>query len=147
MADDLNYTPATDALKALTRFIHEPEPGEISGEQVRAQLKKAGFDANRVKKDFRQDLEKAKGRARLAEARAKRTPLLARFAELRSQLPSVTDVKAAARQIFNDVFGGTPQAEMYCRQFEKLSDEDARSMIEDASLLDAFEKDEPDAKT
>lgn len=146
MPDYLKNSPASDILKTLAHFLHEPDTENLPCAEIRAQLKQSAFDVNRVKMDFRDALDKAKGRARLIEARTKRSPLLARFTELREKLASVSDVKAAARQIFNDVFGATPQAEMFCRKFEELSEDDARTLIEDSALLEEMENDDPDAK-
>lgn len=141
MADNQVRTPATDAVKDLARFLHEPDQAPPPLAEMRVELKRAGFDTNRVEADFRKALEQAKGRARLGELRGRRTPLLVRFTELRERLGSVTDARAAARQIINEVFGGTSEAAVFSRKFEELTDADARTMIEDLTFLEEVERD------
>jgi hypothetical protein len=147
MPDENKTTPATDALKALAQFMHEPGIVDLPIQQIRSELQKAGFKVDHVHRTFQRELEMAKGRARLAGARNKRIPLMSRFEQLRAGVARVSDVKSAVRQIFSEVFGTSPLTEMYCREFDKLSEEDARSAIEDATLLDSLEIDDSTSKS
>lgn len=147
MPDNHEQTPATDAVKELARFLHEPDTEHTPLTEIRTELKRANFDTNRVKTGFRKALEQAQGRARLEEARSKRTPLLVRFADLRDKLALVTDAREAARKIINDVFGGTPEAAVFSHRFEEITDADARTMIEDLTFLDEMERDVPQKET
>src|SRR5258707_5064698 len=76
MPDQKSPTPATDAVKALARFLHEPEIEDEPREQIQAELKNAGIDTAAVIKTVREKIDQAKSRRRLAAARERRQSLL-----------------------------------------------------------------------
>jgi len=139
---DSEKTPATDAVKALAEFLHEPELDELSPAEIRARLKETKTDVDLVRKRFATALAQAKGRLHLAKARERRESFALRVAELRQQLTSDINVRERVRDFVQDVFGGKAEAAVAWRNFERATDADLRTIIDDLTLLEDLEKDD-----
>lgn len=142
MPDRPEPTPATDAVKALAHFLHEPETDELSQKEIRSRLTAAGVNMDTVKKRYENLVAQAEGRAVLGAARGQRQSFMARMVDLRKHLPTSGDVREQVRQFVQEVFGGQAEAAVAWRNFEHATDADLRSMLEDLTLLDELEKDD-----
>ena len=67
---------------------------------------------------------------------------MSRVEELRQQLTSDVNVRERVRDFVQDVFGGGSEAAVAWRNFERATDEDLRTMIDDLTLLEDLEKDD-----
>lgn len=132
-------SPATDAVKALARFLHEPLV-DTRADEIRGELKRGGVDTNRLKKRFGEALAQAQGRAILAAARAKRESFLTLLSGVRDKLPTITDVRGQVRGIVEQIYGGDQQAAVVWRNFEEATDADLRTMLEDLTLMDEIDR-------
>jgi hypothetical protein len=139
---DSEKTPATDAVKALAEFLYEPDLDELSPDEIRARLKETKTDVELVRKRFATALAQAKGRSHLAEARERRERFMSRVAELRQQLTSDINVRERVRDFVQEVFGGKSEAAVAWRNFERATDADLRTMIDDLTLLEDLDKDD-----
>lgn len=135
-------TPATDAVKALAHFLHEPETDDLSQKEIRSRLTAAGVNMDTVKRRYESLLAQAEGRSVLAAARGQRQSFMARMVDLREHLPTSGDVREQVRQFVQEVFGGRAEAAVAWRNFEHATDADLRSMLEDLTLLEELEKDD-----
>lgn len=142
MPDQPEQTPATDAVKALAQFLHEPETDDLPRKDVVAELRGAGVDLDRLKKRYESVIAAAEGRAVLAKARMRRQLFADRLIKLRERLPEFGDVRTQVRELVQEVFGNRPEAAVAWRNFEEATDEDLRTMLEDLTLLDEFERDD-----
>jgi hypothetical protein len=142
MPDKPEQTPATDAVKALAYFLHEPDIDDLSQKEIRSRLSAAGVNMELVKKRYETVLAQAAGRALLAGARTQRQSFMARMVELRERLPHVGDVREQIRGFVQDVFGDRAKAAVAWRNFEHATETDLRTMLEDLTLLDELEKDD-----
>jgi hypothetical protein len=142
LANAPEQTLATDAVKALACFLHEPDTNNLSQKEIRSELSAAGVSMDAVKKRYETLLAQAAGRAVLAGAKAQRRSFMARMLELRKQLPQGGDVRKQIREFVKDVFGERAEAAVAWRNFEHASDDDLRTMVEDLTLLDELEKDD-----
>lgn len=142
MPDRPEPTPATDAVKAIAHFLHEPDSEDLSQKEIRSQLSAAGVNMDVVKKRYETVLSQAAGRAVLAGARTQRRSFMARVVELREQLSQAGNVREQVREFVQDVFGGRTEAAVAWRNFEHATDADLRTMLEDLTLLDELEKDD-----
>ena len=142
MPDRPKQTPATDAVRALAQFLHEPETDDLSQKEIVSELHAAGVNLERLKKRYETVLAEAGGRAVLAKARGRRQLFADRLIKLRARLPEVSDVRTQIREFVQEVFGNRPEAAVAWRNFESATDEDLRTMLEDLTLLDELEKDD-----
>jgi hypothetical protein len=142
MPDRPKPTPATDAVKALAHFLHEPDTDDQSQMEIRSHLSAAGVNMEVVKKRYETVLSQAAGRALLAGARKQRQSFMARMVELRERLPRSRDVREQVREFVQDVFGDRAEAAVAWRNFENATDADLLTMLEDLTLLDDLEKDD-----
>lgn len=148
MPDEIPPTPATNAVKTLARFLHDPcEDEDASREHIQAELRKAGINTPAVSKAVRERIEQARARQQLAAARAKREAWLARIA----QLPTVAAAGAArVRERVKDLLEaqlGTAQATVHFRKFEEANDDDLQSLLDDLTLLDQIGGEDDAPKT
>jgi len=139
---DSQQTPATDAVKALAEFLYEPDLDALAPEEIRARLKETKTDVEVVRKRFETALAQAKGRIQLAKARERRESFMSRVGELRQQLTSDAHVRERVRDFVQEVFGGKSEAAVAWRNFERATDDDLRTMIDDLTLLEDLEKDD-----
>ena len=142
MESNAENTPATDAVRALAHFLHEPDTDELTQKEIRADLSAAGVNMETVQKRYAAVLSEAKGRAVLATARDQRRSFGERMQELRARLPEMEDIRSHVRELVQEVFGERPEAAVAWRNFEQATDEDLRTMLEDLTLLDDLEKDD-----
>jgi 4-aminobutyrate aminotransferase-like enzyme len=142
MPDGSKQTPATDAVRALAQFLHEPETDDLPQKEIVSELRAAGVNMERVKQRYESVLAEAEGRAVLAKARMRRQVFADRLTKLRERLPEVGDVRAQIREFVQEVFGNRPEAAVAWRNFDEATDEDLRTMLEDLTLLDELEKDD-----
>lgn len=144
MPDQSKHTPATDAVKALARFLSEPDVEDRSDEEIRDYLRNANVDINRVRARVAEDLAKARARSALANARCRRESFLDRITGLRLQLTGTTNVREQVRAFLDEVFTGQPDAAVAWRNFEQATDDDLLTMVEDLNLLEELTRqDEP----
>lgn len=137
MPDEKLPTPATDAVKALARFLHEPEIENEPREQIQAELKAAGIDTAAVMKTVREKIAQARSRQRLAAAHERRRELLEKVTKLKA-----TAAEGGARllqevkELLDARFAGQQQAAVLFRKFEEAKEEDLQSLLDDIVLLD-----------
>lgn len=142
MPDRNEHTQATDAVKALSEFLNEPDVDSLSEKEVRTQLSAIGVNIQNAKKRFDSLLIEAKGRALLGGAGAQRRAFTERMSEFRSRYVESGDLRAQIRQLLQEVFGERQQAAVAWRNFEQATDSDLRSMLDDLTLLEELEKDD-----
>ncbi len=143
---DPENTPATDAVKLLAEFLYEPELN-LSADEIRVRLKEAHVDIAQVEKRFRAALAQARGRSALATAQQRREAFLSKISDLKKQLATSSEVREHVRQLVEKLFGQEATAAVAWRNFEKATDDDLRSMIEDMTLLEELEKDDQSTPT
>ena len=142
MPDRPKQTPSTDAVRALAKFLHEPETDDLQQEEILSELRAAGVNMERLKARYESVLAEAEGRSVLAKARMGRQLFADRLIKLRERLPEIHDVRTQIRELVQEVFGNRPEAAVAWRNFEEATDEDLRTMLEDLTLLDELEKDD-----
>lgn len=142
MPDKPEQTQATGAVKALSRFLNESEIDSLSAKEVRTQLSVAGVNMERVKKRFDSLIVEAKGRALLEGASERRQAFMDRMAEFRNRFVEGGDIRVQLSQFLQEVFGDRQEAAVAWRNFERASDSDLRSMLDDMTLLQELEKDD-----
>lgn len=142
MPDRTEQTPATDAVKALAQFLHEPETDDLQQKEIVSELRAAGVNMETVRKRYEIVLAEADGRVVLANARIKRQLFADRMLQLRERLPDAGDVRMQIRAFVQEVFGDRPEATVAWRNFEQATDADLRTMLEDLTLLDELERDD-----
>jgi restriction endonuclease Mrr len=137
MPDEKPQTPATDAVKALARFLHEPEIENEPREKIQAELKNAGIDTAALMKTVREKVDQAKSRQRLGVARARREALLKELKRLKELATAGgAKVRARVKEILDAEFAGQPDAAVLFRKFEEAKDEDLQTLLDDILLLD-----------
>ncbi len=137
MPDEKSTTPATDAVKALARLLHEPEIENEPREQIQAELKSAGIDTSAIMKSVREKIGQAKARQRLAAAHEKRQALLSKVTRLKALASeSGARLREHVKQLLDAEFGGQQQAAVLFRKFEEAKDEDLQTLLDDIVLLD-----------
>lgn len=137
MPDEINPTPATDAVKALARLLHEPEIENEPREQIQAELKKAGIDTAAVIKTVREKIGQAKSRQRLVAARERREALLAKVTRLKAMATTGgAKLREHVRELLETQFGGQQEALVLFHKFEDAKDEDLQTLLDDILLLD-----------
>ena len=142
MPDSTEPHPATDAVRALARFLNEPSD-DLQANEIRTELKRCGIDTNRLKKRFNEALAQAQGRALLSAARSKRESFLTLLGGARDKLPSIKDAREQVREIVDKIYGTDPQAAVVWRKFEEATDDDLRTMLEDLTLMDEIDRHDP----
>jgi len=135
-------TPATDAVKLLSEFLHEPDFDQLSADEIRVRLKEAHVDIEEVQRRFKAALAQAGGRVALAAAQQRREAFMAKIADLKNQIAGGTELREHLRPLVERLFADSATAAVAWRNFEKATDDDLRSMIEDMSLLEELEKDD-----
>jgi hypothetical protein len=137
MPDEKPPTPATDAVKALARFLHEPEIEDEPREQIQAELRNAGIDTAAVMKTVREKIGQAKSRQRLAAARERRQALLEKVNRLKAMTAvGGAKLRAQVKEILDAEFAGQQEAVVLFRKFEAAKDEDLQTLLDDILLLD-----------
>lgn len=142
MPDQPEPTPATDAVRALAHFLHEPDTDALSQKEIRSQLSAAGVNMENVKKRLSTVLAQAEGRSVLAGARTQRRTFMTRMVALRERLSESGDLRERVRDLVQDAFGDRAEAAVAWRNFEQATDEDLATMLEDLTLLEELEKDD-----
>jgi hypothetical protein len=137
MPDEKPTTPATDAVKALARFLHEPEIENEPREQIQAELKNAGIDTAAVMKTVREKIGQGKSRQRLAAARERRQALLGKVTRIKAMAAvGGAKLRAQVKELLDAEFAGQLQAVVLFRKFEAAKDEDLQTLLDDILLLD-----------
>jgi hypothetical protein len=137
MCDEKSPTPATDAVKALARFLHEPEIENEPREQIQAELKNASIDTAAVMKTVREKIGQAKSRQRLAAAHERRQALLAKVTRLKAMANTGgAKLRAQVKEMLDVEFAGQQEAVVLFRKFEEAKDEDLQTLLDDILLLD-----------
>jgi hypothetical protein len=139
MADKQQSHAATDAVKALARFLHEQDVHDLSAEQVDAELKKARLSVAPVMDRFRNALAVARGRSRLRAAAQRRRALSERFMAFASTIGQIPNPRERVRELLENTFSGTPQYSVAFRKFEEASDDDLAGLLIDLQFLDELE--------
>jgi hypothetical protein len=146
MPEEKSKTPATDAVKALARFLHEPEGEAESREQIQAELKSAGIIVPAVIKTVRGKITQAKSRQRLALARERRNTLLRKVSELKSLATSGgMALRQKVKELLDQEFAGQTDAAVLFHKFEEAKDDDLKTLLDDILLLNADENEERSA--
>jgi hypothetical protein len=141
MTTDKEPQTPSELLDRLNEFLMERP--EESVEELRARLKGEGVDPDRVIQRVRQLVDTTMKRSRLAwreKARQERLGLAEGLASVRSfgqwtreqMLARARDILAGSR--------GVQPANAHFRNFERMTDEDLRSLLEDFERTAAMEK-------
>lgn len=137
MSDEKKSTPATDAVKALARFLHDSEVENEPREQIQAELKNAGIDTAAVMKTVREKIDQAKSRQRLTAAHVRRQALLKKVARLKAMAAvGGAKLRAQIKEMLDAEFAGQQEAVVLFRKFEQAKDEDLQTLLDDILLLD-----------
>lgn len=137
MPDERPLTPATDAVKALARLLHEPEIENEPRAQIQAELKSAGIDTAAVLKAVREKINQAKSRQRLTAAREKREALLQKVTRLKAMASAGgAKLRAKVKELLDTEFAGQQEAAVLFHKFEEAKDEDLQTLLDDILLLD-----------
>ena len=119
---------------------------ELSRSDVQEELKRRGIDVTKAVNKVQQALRTAKARAELKAARQSRPALLAKARRF-----SLPDIGAGLEEIKRRIAELFRESHVQAAFFRKLeaaeSEEDLRSLLEDAELLDALSEEEDDART
>ncbi len=143
MPDEKPLTPATDAVKALARLLHEPEIESEPREHIQAELKSAGIDTAALLKSVREKINQAKSRQRLATAHERRQALLSKVTRLKATAArGGTRLLDQVKELLDAQFAGQQQAAVLFRKFEEAKEEDLQSLLDDIVLLDAPDDEE-----
>jgi len=119
-------------------FVFDCEDG-LTCAQVQEELRRRGIDLTDARRRVRRALETAKARGKLELARANRLAILARLGQI---VPleigaSLEEMKRAVSARFQ----GQSQLAFFRKLEAAESEEDIRSLLEDAHLLDALSED------
>lgn len=144
MPDEQQSHPATDAVKALAQFLHEPNLDTLSPEQIDAELKHAGINCDRVMSRFLSTMEAAEGRTELQAAAQERKSLSQRFADFAARLPTIPNPRAKVREFLEKALAGKPEYAVAFRKFEKATDDDLAELLVELQFLDEMERDTTD---
>ena len=137
MPDEKLPTPATDAVKALARLLHEPEIENEPRAQIQSELKSAGVDTGRIFKSIREKVGQAKARQRLAAAHERRQALLSKVTQLKAMASTgSTRLRHHVKELLDAQFAGQQAAAVLFRKFEEAKDEDLQSLLDDIVLLE-----------
>jgi hypothetical protein len=135
MPDDKRNPKASDILRALHALVHEPE-GDVANKpakEVQAELKRRGINTTPLIAEVKQQLAKAKANSELAPARAKRESALAqRLKQIQSKIDEAPE---ALRKRLLALLSAEEPAVAFSK-FEKATDEDLQSLLNDLDLLD-----------
>ncbi len=141
MATDKEPETPSELLDRLSEFLMERP--EESVEDLRARLKKEGVDPDRVIQRVRQLVDTTMKQSRLAwreKARQERLGLAEGMTDVRSFGQWTREqMLALARDILAGTRGVQP-AYAHFRNFECMTDEDLRSLLEDFERTAALEK-------
>lgn len=108
----------------------------LTREEVQADLRRLGVDVTKAASRVQQAVLAAKGKAELANARAKRLGVMRGFNQV--VVPSESNLRTRLKDIISGKFAGTEQA-LYFRKLETAAtDEDLQSLLEDIHRLDAI---------
>jgi len=144
MPEEKPPTPATDAVKALARFMHDPEVENEPREQIQAELKSAGINTAAIMKTVKEKIGQAKGRQRLAAARERREALLHKVVELKAMASrGGARLREKVKEMLEVEFGGQQQALVLYHKFEEAKDEDLQTLLDDILLLDENSDEQP----
>ena len=137
MPDEKPTKPATDAVKALARLLHEPEIENEPREQIQAELKSAGIDTAAVMKTVREKIGQAKSPHRLVLAHERRQALLSKVTRLKAMAAEGgAKLREQVKELLDAQFAGQQQAAVLFRKFEEAKDEDLQTLLNDIVLLD-----------
>ncbi len=143
MSDQEHSTPATDAVKALHRFLLGPEgEGDRSPERVSQELQRAGVDVRKMSAQIRKQISQAQNRLRLAEIRAGRDAIVEQLAKPAAFAGAALEqLKEAVRQAIDRISAVHPETAMvFHRKLEESTAEDLASLLAD---LEDLEKQPP----
>lgn len=137
MPDKTPSTPATNAVKALARFLYEPEIEDEPREQIQAELKDAGINTSAVMKTVREKIAQAKSRQRLAIAHERRQALLEKVGRLRAAgVAGGAKLREQVKELLDAQFGERHDVAVLFRKFEEAKDEDLQTLLDDILLLE-----------
>jgi len=140
MPDDNKEPKASDILRALHELIQAPEEDLATKplEEVRAELKRRGVRTPPLIGRVKEQIAKARADVELAAARKERGRLLEQLDVLQSKLGDVpAELRERALSVLGMLSSKNPTAAAaYFSKFEKASDADLRSLLEDLNLLD-----------
>ncbi len=135
MPDEQPSHPATDAVKALARFLHEPSVDALTPVQIDAALKHAGINSDRVMSRFLATMEGAEGRAELQAAARKRQSWSQRFVEFSASLPKILNPREKLRALLEIEFAGKPEYAVAFRKFEETTEDDLSGLLVELEFL------------
>lgn len=132
--------PVWDRFFDFVSECHE----DLTDREVRDELKRRGIDVTKAFGKVQQALRTAKARADLESARASRPDILKRIQSraITGISGSLEDVKRAISRQFQG--SGQVQAAFFRKLENAESEEDLRSLLEDAQLLDALSSESND---
>lgn len=137
MPDQKLSTPATNAVKALARLLHEPEIENEPRAQIQAELKSVGIDTLAILKSVRDKVSQAQARQRLAAAHERRQTLLSKVTRLKAMASAGSaKLREQVKELLDAQFDGQQGAAVLFRKFEEAKDEDLQSLLDDIVLLD-----------
>jgi hypothetical protein len=142
MPDRNEQTQATEAVKALSVFLNEPDVESLSANEVRTQLSAIGVNIENAKKRFNSLLVEAKARALLSNAGAQRRAFTEKMAEFRNRFVESGDLRGQIGELLQEIFGEQQDAAVAWRNFDEATDSDLRSMLDDMTLLEELQKDD-----
>lgn len=136
MADLKRHTDAT-----WERFFDYVFPCEekLSREEVQQDLRRLGIDVGKAVGRVQQAIAAAKGKAELADARARRLGVVSRLGSL--AVPSEVDLRDRLKGIIEGKFQGTVQAAYFRKLESAATNEDLQSLLEDIHRLEALAED------
>jgi hypothetical protein len=119
-------------------FVFDCEEG-LTRAQIREDLRRRGIDLTDARRRVRLALETAKARSKLELARANRPGILARLGQIIT--PEVGASLEEMKRAVSARFRGQSQLAFFRKLEAAESEQDIRSLLEDAHLLDALSED------
>lgn len=121
---------------------------KLSREEVRTDLRRLGIDVTKAVGRVQQAAAAARGKAELANARAKRLSVVGKLNQV--IVPSEMNLRTRLNDIIAEKFQGTVQAAYFRKLETAATEEDLQSLLEDIHRLDALSEgadgDDPSAK-
>jgi hypothetical protein len=146
MPDEKRDPNAADILRGLHEFIQKPEEDVAAKplEEIRAELKRRGIKTAPLIARTKELLAKAKANVELAAARDERGRSLEQLKMLQGKLGNVSaELRERALSALSMLSSKNPTAAAaYFSKFEKASDADLQSLLDDLNLLDESENGE-----
>lgn len=118
---------------------------KLSREEVQADLRQLGIDVGKAVRRVQQAVAAAKGRAELANARAKRLGVVSQLNQV--VVPSETNLRTRLKDIIAGKFEGTVQAAYFRKLESAATEEDLQSLFEDIHRLETLSEGEDGGDT